>query len=229
MKKILIVSPSEIFRERNSHLLYRSDFQITTAVSGKEALQHHRNNPADIVLSELQLEDMGGDELCTLLRESPGKADLSIILVCHDHSAELERAAKSTANYCLTKPVRPVQLLKAVGDFASAKMLRDKRVPLRVRVKTIREGIGFYCISHDVSLTGILLETEEKIEVSERITCYFSLPDSGSMETEGEVVRYERTVDGGYKYGVQFSGLTREDRHKIDHYVSSISHDESYP
>lgn len=228
MKKILIVSPSENFRERNSHLLYRSDFQITTAASGKEALQYHRDSPADIVLSDLQLGDMGGDELCTLLRQSSGTAELSIILVCHDLPAELERAARSAANYCLTRPVRPVQLLKAVGDFASARMLRDKRVPLRVKVKTIREGIGFYCISHDVSLTGILLETEEKIEVSARISCSFSLPDSGSIETEGEVMRYERTMDGGYKYGVQFSGLTREDRHKIDQYVSSIPHDESH-
>lgn len=112
-------------------------------------------------------------------------------------------------------------MLKAVGDFASAKMLRDKRVPLRVKVKTIREGTGFYCISHDVSITGILIETEEKIEVSERLYCYFTLLDFGSVETEGEVVRYERTLDGGYKYGIQFCGLTREDRLKIDQYVTN--------
>lgn len=223
MKKILIVSPSVSFRERNAHLLYRSDFQITAVASGKEALQHHHNNPVDIVLCDLVLGDMGGDELCALLRESPPQGELSFILVCHDLPAEIERVNKSTANYCLTKPVRPVQLLKAVGDFASAKMLRDKRVPLRIKVKTIREGIGFYCVSHDVSVSGILIETEGRLELREQITCYFSLPGSEPIETKGEVARYERTIDGGYKYGVQFTGLTREDRHKIDQYVASIS------
>ncbi|WP_223911186.1 PilZ domain-containing protein [Geobacter sp. AOG1] len=227
MKNILLVSPSESFRERNAHLLIRSDFQITAVASGTEALHHHQNNPVDIVISELQLDDMGGDELCTLLRQSPGRGDFSFIMVCRDIPADIERVEKSTANYCITKPVRPVQLLKAVGDFASAKMLREKRVPLRVRVKTIRDGVGFYGVSHDVSVTGILLETEEKIELREQITCYFSLPDFGSIETRGEVMRYERTMDGGYKYGVQFTGLTRGDHHKIDQYVASTAHDES--
>lgn len=227
MKRILIVSPSKSFRERNSSLLVRSDFQITAVESGREALQCHRKSPFDIVVSELLLGDMGGDELCTLLRESPGRDGLSFIMVCYDIPAEIERVKKSIANYCITKPVQPVQLLKAVGDFASAKMLRDKRVPLRVKVKTVRDGTGFYCISHDVSLTGILIETEEKLQLDELIDCSFLLPSFGSIETKGETVRYVRMVDGRYKYGVQFSGLTRDDRHKIGQYVDSVSDDKT--
>ena len=227
MKKILIVSPSKSFRDRNTHLLNRSGVQLTAVASGKEALQHHQNNPVDIVISELLLDDMGGDELCTLLRESPGQYEFCFILVCHEISAEVERANKSRANSYITKPVQPVQLLKAVEDFTSAKMLRDERVPLHVRVKTIREGTGFYGVSHDVSLTGILIETDVKIELHEQISCYFPLPGFGSIDTNGEVARYVRMIDGGYKYGVQFIGLTQQDQHKIDQYVASISHDES--
>ena len=229
MKRILLVSPSETFRERNSHLLNRSNFQITSVATGEEASQLHHTNPFDIIISELLLDDMGGDELCTLLRGAPGQNDFSFVLVCRDVHAEIERAAKSMANLYITKPVQPVQLLEAVGDFASAKLLRNKRVPLRVRVKTKREGIGIFCVSHDVSITGILIETEEILELNEQIVCYFSLPGFGSIETKGEVVRSARMGDVGYKYGIQFSELTREDRHKIDQYVASISHDESQP
>lgn len=228
MKKILLVSASESFRERNTHLLERSYFLITSAASGKDALLLYQKDPVDIVVSELLLNDMGGDELCTLIRQSCSQDDFSFILVCHDIPAEIERAIKSTANYYITKPVQPVQLLKAVGDFASAKMLRSKRVPIQVRVTAGIEKREFYCTSHDISLTGILIKTAEQLKLGDQIICHFSLPGLGSIETEGEIMRDKRELDGEHMYGVQFSGLKREYRHKIDQFIASISHDKSH-
>lgn len=222
MKKILFVSPSESFRARNTNLLNKSIFQVASVASGKEALQYHHNDPVDIVISELLLDDMGGDDLCSCLRELPCPDNFSFVLVCHELHAEVERAKKSKASSYITKPVQPVQLFRIVGDFASAKMLRSKRVPLEVKVKTRREKTEFQSSSHDVSITGILIETEEQLNLGDQITCQFPLPGISSIESKGEIARYEITQNGGFKYGVQFSGLKRDYRQKIDQYVTDF-------
>ena len=74
MKKILLVNHQEAFLQRNKNLLNRAGFLILTATSASEALRVHSEQSVDVVISLLEMPQMGGDALCTLIRQgSPQK------------------------------------------------------------------------------------------------------------------------------------------------------------
>ena len=80
----------------------------------------------------------------------------------------------------------------------------------------------FDCISIDISVTGILLETEYKLAVGDRIICRFALTGESQIEVEGDVVRSIDPHNYIHKYGVQFIGLPLACRKQIENYVESV-------
>jgi hypothetical protein len=82
--------------------------------------------------------------------------------------------------------------------------------------------LEFFCFSHNISNSGILLETENHLAVGSRIVCQFSLAGSCRIETEGEISRSMTGLDGTYLYGVKFIDLNPESRSAIDNYILSM-------
>ena len=120
--------------------------------------------------------------------------------------------------------------MKTVGQFLTVQLVRSRRVSLRVKVISQKDAIEFYCISHNISLTGMLIETEFSLELGGIILCQFSIPGSIDVETEGEIVRTARTIDGAHQYGIHFTTLNRRFRHEIDLYIASVVRGEApYP
>lgn len=221
MKKILLVSSSPSFLERNLNLLKRTDFGLYTATTGEEANLLARAELVDLIISEFQLNDMEGDALCSLVLTEHRKDPVAVVLVCHDTPDELERAGRSGANACITRPVQPLQLLETAGRLLTVQMVRSRRVSLKMRVKSRKESLEFYGSSHDISVTGLLLEAGERLVIGDRITCRFSLVGPRPMEVEGEVVRSVRALDGEHRYGIRFIGLAPEYRTEIEEFVTA--------
>lgn len=223
MKTLILVSSSNAFLERNVNLLKRTDFRIVTAATGAETLRLHDQDRAQLILSELNLADMGGDELCKRVRQATSQENTAFILTCLDSPEELSRAAGSGANAWITKPIQPLVLLNLIGQYLTFPMIRSIRVRLEVSVQTSREGATFSCISRNVSTTGILLETARELAVGDRIVCRFALPGLQQIEAEGDVVRSVRMLAGGHQYGVRFTGLFSESRRMIERYISHFT------
>ncbi|HEY6837518.1 MAG TPA: PilZ domain-containing protein [Geobacteraceae bacterium] len=220
-KKILLVSSSPSFLERNLNLLKRTDFGLYTATSGEEANSLAREEVVDLIISDFHLNDMAGDALCSLVLTEHRKDPVAVVLVCHDNPTELDRAGRSGANACITRPVQPLQLLETAGRLLTVEMVRSKRVSLKVRVESRKEALEFYGSSHDISLTGLLLEAGERLVIGDRITCRFVLIGPRPMEVEGEVVRSVRALDGEHRYGIRFIKLAPEYRAEIAEYVAT--------
>ena len=220
MKKILLVSSSKTFLQRNKKLLTRENFQLITTNSGAEALKLHEEHLFDLILADLQLNDMGGDELCSLLRSE--KTDVAVILICHDNLDAHERVALCGADARIIRPVQPEQMIETIGNLLDMQLTRTKRAIFKVRVLSKKGALEFYCVSLDISITGILLETGNHLDIGDRIICQFTLPGSSRIETEGDVVRSIRAPDSPWKYGVQFIGLSLSSRSEIEHYVASV-------
>lgn len=221
MKKLLLASSSPSFLERNRKLLERTDVPIYTAATGQEALLLAREESVHLIVSEMRLDDMGGDELCSLVLTEHRKKPVMVALVCHDTPGELERARRSGANTCLMRPLQPLQLLETVGHLLSTSMVRNRRVPVRARVMGRTERLEFHGWSQDVSVSGILLEAGERLAIGDRISCRFSLSGSGRIEAEGEVVRRVRALDGEHRYGVRFTDLTPDFSREIEAFIAS--------
>jgi CheY-like chemotaxis protein len=219
MKKVLLTSEYKLFMKRNTNLLMMRGFRLFTETTGAEALKLHELHHFDLILSDFKLEDMSGCTLCSLIRIKD--ENVPIILTCHNLPGSIERVEQSGATAMLLKPLDPISLLETMGSYLGLQLGRSKRVVLRVRVFSRTSALEFYCYSHDISSTGILLETGYHLELANRIICQFTLPNSCEIETEGEIVRCMTALECENLYGVAFIGLPLSSRKAIDNYVAS--------
>lgn len=222
MKKILIVSASNSFIERNGTLLRRSDFRIISATNSVDARKLILDESVDLLLIDIQIADMDGEEFCALLFSDSELQLPKIILVCHDSAEDIARLKTSKVDALIARPIKPLQLIKTVSQFLTVQLIRSRRVSLRVKVISKRDNVEFFCISHNISITGMLIESEYFLEVGSTIICHFTIPGSLQVETEGEIVRSARTMDGAHQYGIYFTTLTRPFRQEIDRYIAAI-------
>ncbi|HLO26767.1 MAG TPA: response regulator [Geobacteraceae bacterium] len=221
MGKILLVSSLQAFLERNRGLLNRANFHIVTAGTGMEALRIHREQRVDLIVAELEMSDMGGDNLCSLVRREKDYGDVSIILICRDTPEHLERVRQSGANDWIVKPVQPEQLLETIGKLLNVATRKGHRVLLRTQVQGSRISVPFFCISHNISASGLLIESSRHLDQGERINCIFSLPGTRQIVADGETVRSERRADGVYLYGIRFIDLAPESRSEIEKFIAT--------
>lgn len=227
MKNILITSSAPNFIERNANLLRRTDFRIFSSESSAEALPIVHRELIDLVLIDTHLADIAGESFCKQICGLGLQPKSVILLVCNESPDDLKRLKDSGADALLTRPIKPFQLVKTVGQFLSVQLVRSRRVSLRVKVISKKDAIEFYCISQNISLTGMLIETDISLDLGSSILCQFSMPGSIDVETEGEIVRSARTMDGSHQYGVHFTTLNRRFRHEIDLYIAAVVRGES--
>jgi len=186
MTKILLVSGYISFLTRNSNLLRNRVFQIFTAKSGGEALKLHQEHHFDLMLVDFKLEEMGGCTLCSLIRKSEHASQVPIIITCHNIPGSIERVSKCGASKMLLKPVEPITLMESISAFLDSPLIRSKRVVLKVNVLSTAYDQEFSCFSHDLSNTGILIETDYQLAIGSRITCKFTLENISDIEIDGE-------------------------------------------
>ena len=222
MKNILIVSSLNTFIERNETLLRRAAFRIFAATTVAEAMKLILQESVDLLLIDIQLGDMDGEVFCSQLRNNNEVKTPVILLVCHDSAEDFSRLSTSGADALIARPIKPLQLLKAVGQYLTVQLVRSRRVSHRVKVVSKKDPVEFFCISHNISITGMMIETEFALEIGCVIVCQFTIPDSIQVETEGEIVRSARSIDGAHQYGIRFTTLSRADRREIDLYIAAI-------
>jgi CheY-like chemotaxis protein len=224
MKKVLLVSASKPFLARNVTLLGKKGFHFFTASSGTEALALHREHAFDLILSDLDLHDMDGALFCREVRAVDGPHVVPVVLICYDTVESIEKAKLSDASALLLRPINPTHLLITIGSFIDMQLARDRRVVFRAPVLCRAAGEEFLGRSEDISVTGMLMEIENLLEIGSRITCHFTLADKSRLQPEAEVIRGYRTSGGKKRFGIKFIGLAQASRNAIERYIVSNDH-----
>jgi len=222
MKKILLVSGYISFLTRNSNLLKNRGFQIFTAKSGGEAFKLHKEHHFDLILVYFKLEEMGGCTFCSLIRKGLDTPQVPIIITCHNFPGSIERVAECGANRMLLKPIDPINLMETISGFLDFPLIRSRRVVVKVNVLSKANEQEFFCFSHDLSNTGILIETDYQLAIGSRIICKFTLDTFYDIEVEGEVTRMMSGLECENLYGVKFIALPLFCHENIDKYIASI-------
>jgi CheY-like chemotaxis protein len=220
INKILIVSNTPGFLERNKRLLARAGVRILTATSSKQALKIHYKERVNLILAKLDMPEMGGDMLCSLIRQKDELRKVSFILVCNNKPGEIESASQCGANAWFTRPVNPMLLRQTIARLTSISPRRDYRAVFKANVHGMKESSSFIGISHNISASGILIESDRLLHENDLIKSMFVV--SGSLlAAECKVVRSVRRQDGKYNYGVQFSKIDPEYLKAIESYVTN--------
>jgi two-component system, OmpR family, alkaline phosphatase synthesis response regulator PhoP len=113
-QRILIVEDHPTMREALRLVLEREDLDIVEAGDGNAALALARSEPPDLVLLDLHIPGMPGEEVLTELKADPTTSHARVIVVTATGEEGRERALAVGADAYFTKPFSPTALLRAV-------------------------------------------------------------------------------------------------------------------
>ncbi len=116
-KRILIVEDDEDIRKLLSIRLESQGFQVLTAVDGQEGLNKVLSEKPHLIILDLFLPRLSGEEVCKSVRESRDKTISSIpIIMLTAKRSEVDRIIGMVigANAYIEKPFDPEQLLEQV-------------------------------------------------------------------------------------------------------------------
>ena len=106
--RILLVEDELRIAEVVQTYLEREGFMVVVCDSGEEALADFARRPADLVVLDLMLPGIGGEEVCRRLRE---RSDVPILmLTARDSEDDLLRGLRIGADDYMTKPFSPREL-----------------------------------------------------------------------------------------------------------------------
>ena len=116
---ILVVDDEPLAAEQVARFLERPGFRTSTAGSGNTALALHREDPADIIVTDLRMPDGNGVELIRSVRASD--TGLPIVVVSGQMLREAEdEALDAGATELLRKPLDLAALGRVVAKYLSA-------------------------------------------------------------------------------------------------------------
>ncbi|MFC1620716.1 response regulator [Candidatus Omnitrophota bacterium] len=118
-KKILIVDDEPDIMDVATMRLKHSGYEIISAVDAEGAIAFLQNDVCDLILLDLLLPKMQGDELCKKLKSDDKFKHIPIILFTASaiRSKLPEKIKEMGADNCIMKPFEPEELLSKVRKF----------------------------------------------------------------------------------------------------------------
>ena len=109
--KILICEDEEVLLTALEYRLRKHGFEVERAKNGEEALDILSNGGADLVVADLMMPKVNGDEVTRYIRAEM-KSDLPVILITALEDDELVlNSLKLGANDFIIKPFKPFELI----------------------------------------------------------------------------------------------------------------------
>jgi diguanylate cyclase (GGDEF)-like protein len=107
-------------------ILEQIGYETTFATSGKKALERLETVKPDLILLDLMMPDMGGLEVCEILKAAPQYQKIPVIFLTASNEQEslIDAFAKGAVDY-VTKPFHSAELLARVRTHLELKQARD--------------------------------------------------------------------------------------------------------
>ncbi len=140
--KILVVDDEAIVCESCQRILQEEGYEVECALSGKEAFERMKENPFDIVITDLKMPGIDGMEvLKTLRQEYP---DVIVIMITGFSTVETAvKAMKLGAFDYIPKPFTPDEVSVVVKKAFEKRNLMLENIYLR---QELQEKYGFHNI-----------------------------------------------------------------------------------
>lgn len=115
MKKILVADDEDILRILIVDTL-EDDFVVEEAEDGKEALEKIRANEYDLIVLDYMMPYLTGMEVLEQVRKDKNDTKV-LMLTAKAQDADREKAISNGADYFMSKPFSPMELLALVEDI----------------------------------------------------------------------------------------------------------------
>lgn len=221
MKKIILAVGIDFTDVQYASLLDRKVFQVFVAKSAEEALQIHNKEHVDLIVADIDMPVMGGDKLCQIVKSHNAEHYVYVSLVCSGKKADLKRCEQCNADSYLSRPPEIRAVAEKICRILDTSLRVDPRILIKCDVESSYSDEPFYCVSRDLSVSGILFEADKALAKGDRVNLSFYLPGGARISVSGQVVRVRACTGRKYAYGIEFRDLSSESRDEIKAFVDS--------
>ncbi len=186
--KVLLVDDLTLAIEICRDSLKDRGCKFITASNGREALQSIKMEKPNLVLTDLHMPEMNGEELCKAIKGDPSLAHIPVIIV--STAINMESCITAGCDDILKKPYSPGELIEIVKKHIDIISRKEQRAAVNIEVSYRHGGRIYQGRVIDISLKGMFIRKERSLSVG--IETEFSIAaDDGSeqLTVEGEVVR----------------------------------------
>lgn len=114
-KRIMTVDDSATIRQMLSFTLSDAGYEVIEAIDGRDAYEKLKDNPVNMVITDLNMPQMDGIELIREVRKDPANRFVPIIMLTTESQEKKKQEGKAAgASGWIVKPFSPEQLLAVV-------------------------------------------------------------------------------------------------------------------
>jgi two-component system phosphate regulon response regulator PhoB len=222
MERVLIVDDDPDIQRLVSYNLSQAGFQVTTASSGRTALETVQKHPPDLIILDIMMPDIDGMEVCRTLRQRENSRRIPIIMLTA-RSEEIDRVVgfELGADDYVMKPFSPRELVlrvksifRRVGELRTETLRIGKIQLLPQRRQVILDNQQVILTAKEFDLLHELMQARGNVLTREflmdKVWGYHGEATSRTLDThvrrlreklgdEGEIVQTVRSV--GYRMG----------------------------
>ena len=116
--RILVLDDSEIVLNMMALALSESGFEVATANSLVEFEQRLKEQPPQIILTDIQMPDISGDDICRVLKKKLETESTPVLLFSTMEESELASLAeRSGADGFVSKNAGPEEIVKRIREL----------------------------------------------------------------------------------------------------------------
>jgi diguanylate cyclase (GGDEF)-like protein len=124
---VLVVDDDPTIRLVIESVLIDAGYEVLTAGNGAEALEHFAVRNVDCVVTDVNMPNLNGFELCAMVRVMPGGERVQVLFMTgQDDYDSIQRAYEAGANDFTVKHANPVLLLERVRFLFRAQQMQDQ-------------------------------------------------------------------------------------------------------
>jgi CheY-like chemotaxis protein len=122
-KRILIVDDTELNRRLAAAMLKRDGWETAEADNGETCLARLASESFDVVLLDISMPGLNGENVCRHIRNTPALAHLPVIAyTAHAMPEEKDQILACGFDTLLIKPISAARLAAALGAVLSVRM-----------------------------------------------------------------------------------------------------------
>ncbi len=219
MKQVIIAESILHAVGKSLTLFGRGGITVHRAHTSEEIIALHRANKVDLIISDVGLPHMDGERFCATIRDDAGLRAVSLIMISPAEGSEAAACRKAGANAVIMRPIDPTELFSRISELLIIPQRQHMRAFLRVSVTHGGGKTSFLGVSHNVSISGMLLETGHELKKDDKLCCFLSV-GGREIAAETQVMRTARTAEGRFQCGVKFVNLDTKSLVIIEQFVS---------
>lgn len=114
-KKVLLIEDDEVVRENTSEILELANYNVETAINGKEGISKAKTFLPNIIICDILMPNLDGYGVLQIISKTPSLEQIPFIfLTAKTHQNDLRKGMELGADDYICKPFEESELLRAI-------------------------------------------------------------------------------------------------------------------